>query len=469
MEKRRQETISKRSRVITLRWPLSLAVTVLVGLVLIASCSKACVVSECENGACEVFTNDLPHLLSSLHSTTLTLATTLRFINNPREKLPLRLCYQGGGGGGGVLCLICVCTLLTVAVHVYLYKLLLCAGDIEMNPGPVDNGNDNDMRNERDDRILSAIEDLRRSQQEAVVELRRSHEQLSAQLDKTIGAAVEDLRAGQASLQNDIDQLQEDNYSLRQKVESLETKLEHVESDRRRMQIWIHGIPKTRDGGTNCESVVKNFFKTKLKIDGDVYIERAQRVGNAIAVKFLSLRDRDFVMSLGRLLKGSSLSMRPDTSKTVRDKVRGLVALKQSYRKDNKKAFIRHDKLFTPDGIFTFNLDTQCVEKLNPEADTRERRSPPRHNNDVIMEHNGGGDDDDDVWAPRPRGDQQHNLQDTDSRTPLTAYAGRGSARAHSTQGQPSRPRGFGRGRPRSGEHVTPPHNNTATSSTASE
>jgi hypothetical protein len=46
----------------------------------------------------------------------------------------------------------------------------------------------------------------------------------------------------------------------------------------------------------------------------------------------------------------------------VREKV-GL-ALKQSYKADNKKAFIRHDKLFTPDGVYTFDLGTQRVEKL---------------------------------------------------------------------------------------------------------
>ncbi|KAL8599926.1 hypothetical protein ACOMHN_057703 [Nucella lapillus] len=58
------------------------------------------------------------------------------------------------------------------------------------------------------------------------------------------------------------------------------------------------------------------------------------------------------------------LSIRPDTSDIVRKKTKGLVPLKQMFTKEGKRAVFRHDKLHTPEGIFTFDLTSQTVEKI---------------------------------------------------------------------------------------------------------
>jgi hypothetical protein len=140
--------------------------------------------------------------------------------------------------------------------------------------------------------------------------------------------------------------------------------------------------------------------------------------------------------------------MRPDTSKAVREKVKGLLALKQSYKADNKKAVIRHDKLSIPDGVYTFDLDTQRVEKLQKRPMVRDTRHFSRNsngdgNNDAVS----NGDDDD--RGPWPRGASQQNLPAAGVNVvPRTAYAyaGRGAQSGFTTSAPPPL-RGFGRGR----------------------
>ena len=85
-------------------------------------------------------------------------------------------------------------------------------------------------------------------------------------------------------------------------------------------------------------------------------------------VRFLSFKDRDLVMSRARNLEGSNplLFVREDVSEVVRNKQKGFLPLRNSLRADNKRAVIRHDKLRTEVGTFTFDLKKQEIVKLDP-------------------------------------------------------------------------------------------------------
>ena len=75
-------------------------------------------------------------------------------------------------------------------------------------------------------------------------------------------------------------------------------------------------------------------------------------------------------MSRARNLEGSNplLFVREDVSEVVRNKQKGLLPLRNSLRADNKRAVIRHDKLRTEIGTFTFDLKRQEIVKLDTGA-----------------------------------------------------------------------------------------------------
>ena len=72
-------------------------------------------------------------------------------------------------------------------------------------------------------------------------------------------------------------------------------------------------------------------------------------------------------MSRGRNLKGSDppLFVGEDASEAVRSKQKGLLSLQNSLRSEHKRAMIRHDKLRTEVGTFTFDLKKQEIVKLD--------------------------------------------------------------------------------------------------------
>ena len=87
-------------------------------------------------------------------------------------------------------------------------------------------------------------------------------------------------------------------------------------------------------------------------------------------------------MSRARELKGSSVYVREDASDRVRQKQRGLIPLMKTMREDGKRAVIRHDKLRSEEGTFTFDLKHEEIVKVDdrrlPPWEHRHQRQPPR-------------------------------------------------------------------------------------------
>ena len=103
-----------------------------------------------------------------------------------------------------------------------------------------------------------------------------------------------------------------------------------------------------------------------MKVRQPVQRDRAQRVGSAILVQFQSSKQREEVLSHSRELRetDSSIYVREDFTETVRRKRSGLTPLLNQFRDDGKRAKLRHDKLITEDGTFTFDLKRQEYQKL---------------------------------------------------------------------------------------------------------
>ena len=70
------------------------------------------------------------------------------------------------------------------------------------------------------------------------------------------------------------------------------------------------------------------------------------------------------VLSHGKFLKGSTISVREDLSLRVRERQKGLMPLMKNLRDKKKKATLCHDKLVINLGVFTYDPNTITVVPL---------------------------------------------------------------------------------------------------------
>ena len=76
-------------------------------------------------------------------------------------------------------------------------------------------------------------------------------------------------------------QIKSINKELNEGFEDLEWKNEYLENQSRRNNIKITGVPEEEEERTwnDTEAIVKNLINNKLRIEGEVEIERAHQVG----------------------------------------------------------------------------------------------------------------------------------------------------------------------------------------------
>ena len=104
------------------------------------------------------------------------------------------------------------------------------------------------------------------------------------------------------------------------RLKLLEYKSIDIESRSRRRNLIFRGISEQPDeDGEKCISEVRRFLRVHLKIDLDMYIERAHRLGKPkigttrpIIVAFRDYQDTELIMGNTRKLKGTLLSVNRD-------------------------------------------------------------------------------------------------------------------------------------------------------------
>ena len=185
---------------------------------------------------------------------------------------------------------------------------------------------------------------------------------------KTLEDSNDVLSADVGEMSTKVEQLEEENQFIKDRLRNLEEKLDSAENHSKRNNLLFYGIP-TEAGETwsDCEDKVMNIIKTDMKITDSVAIERAHRVGIAIIIKLLSYKDKDKILKGTKNLASTNkdISVREDFSQAVQTKRSKLVPMMKTLRKDGKRARLRFDKLVTDDGTFTFNLQTNLIEKLD--------------------------------------------------------------------------------------------------------
>ncbi|KAK7502879.1 hypothetical protein BaRGS_00005828 [Batillaria attramentaria] len=287
------------------------------------------------------------------------------------------------------------CTFVAVCAVTFAVATLI--GDVEPNPGPITcTSSDNNHAGDNSGAgsavptadMLHQLMTSVRALTDAVSRIELSQNNLASGQDsmsKSMGVKLADMeqrfsqqldsiRTDFRTCMNDIEALnskceilEAENSVLREKVEKMGTKLDDLENRSRRNNLIFYGIDMAqKESWADCETKVRHVIDRVLKISDRVSIERAHRVGDGIIVKFLSYKDRELVMSNVRKLKDTKYSVQEDVSPTVRAKQKGLVDMKRSLRSDNKRANIRYDKLYTDDGIYTFDLQTERIVLVEP-------------------------------------------------------------------------------------------------------
>ena len=218
------------------------------------------------------------------------------------------------------------------------------------------------------------VDDMRseiRSLRSEVDELKESvkftsakYEELKEKSQKVESKLEVDMRA----VYRQIEGLSE---NLRQGLEVIEDKNEYLENQSRRNNIRILGVEETEDEKSwdDTEKVVKDLLKKKLNILGEVYIERAHRVGkktkagrhlgNAsqsreqkprpIIAKISSWKVKENILREARRKRPEDIMFLHDLSKRTLERRQELIPEMLEARKQGKIAYMVMDKLIIHD------------------------------------------------------------------------------------------------------------------------
>lgn len=159
----------------------------------------------------------------------------------------------------------------------------------------------------------------------------------------------------------ECERLQLENKDLRRRITLLEEKLDRIEDDRRQNNLLFCGLHEGENESIfDCEQKALRLIHRVLGIQKEVPIERVYRTGTAITVQFLSRKDRDFVLSSARCLRGSKFSVREDVSPGVGEMQKGLHPSFTQQRKSRRKGTkIHHENLVRDKGALASDFRTE--------------------------------------------------------------------------------------------------------------
>jgi hypothetical protein len=253
---------------------------------------------------------------------------------------------------------------------------LLRCGDVESNPGPDSNmettsttenqGNGNSVSlsdiASKLHIIMNEQSDMKRTINERFGMM---EERLKGRLDD-IDSRIQTTNDDIDALSEKVDCLQRENVNLKKQVTDQDSKLDYMENQSRRQNLVFHNIPKEKNNETweDCEWAVQDVLRDVLGAGVKVAIDRAHRVGSAIIVRFQNFKDKERILRLGYMFKGTNIGVSEDFSKQVREKRKGLIPLMKTYHKDKKRATLVMDKLRTPDGVYTFDTTSQQIQQV---------------------------------------------------------------------------------------------------------
>lgn len=258
----------------------------------------------------------------------------------------------------------------TLLLSVCLALLLLCAGDVEANPGP---------------KIEDVLTLLKKCHDETTSSLTEIKQQITgiearlSSLEKTVHK-VPDLTG---NVETVIDTVQKVKENVCKTNEGLAGVVDDMNNRMRRNNLIIKGLPEEEhEGYVESERIVKEFFLKHLQIEAGE-IERAHRLGKPrpdfdrpIIVKFLNYKSKLEALSNAPKLKDPQkpkVWLEEDFSPKVQLARKKLRDYAKAQRKGDEKYTVRFNKLQMHDSTFCYDIANDCVVKVS----TTKKQNPP--------------------------------------------------------------------------------------------
>lgn len=230
--------------------------------------------------------------------------------------------------------------------------LLLCAGDVEANPGP------------RNEDVVTLIKECHDETTRSLNDIKQHLVAL-----KTRVTAIEKTLNSVAKFKDNFDAVTESVNEVKSNISKTSGQLVEVVDDinnrMRRNNLIIKGLPEgDHEGYTETEQVVRDLFANHLKITaGD--IERAHRFGQRrpgfqrpIIVKFLNFKSKmDALRNSYKLknLETPKVWLEEDFSPSVQFARKKLRDFARSNRTDNARFSVRFNKLHLQGKVYQFD------------------------------------------------------------------------------------------------------------------
>ena len=204
------------------------------------------------------------------------------------------------------------------------------------------------------DLLESIKEEMRNVVKEELVEFRSEMDQKIAEVrceqEKLIRDQMEELKLSyqikEAELEERLNRQQELYENLACKYQTVLNRCVEAEDRQRRLNIVVSNL--SIDNDLSCIQNAEKFFIEKLKIPRETvgnfiyrnshYLGKEQNgKGRSLIVAFVRQTDRDLVMSHGKNLKGSQISLKQNYSPETREKKDELLTLKKSLSSQGMK------------------------------------------------------------------------------------------------------------------------------------
>lgn len=166
---------------------------------------------------------------------------------------------------------------------------------------------------------------------------------------------VDDIKSQNVAQSVRCSSVQADNKKICDSLSAVTDKVEYTEGQSRRNNLVFDGIAETpAETWAETEDKVRDVLVEKLKLQPDVEVERAHRIGRtvpggsrprSIVVKFLRFKDRSAVLERAKNLKGTDIYVNEDYTDAVRMKRKELLPKMREARERGEYAYLRHDRL----------------------------------------------------------------------------------------------------------------------------
>lgn len=255
-----------------------------------------------------------------------------------------------------------LCPRASLVLATCLALVLLCAGDVESNPGP------------KIEDVLTLLKQQHIETTSVLAELKQNVANINAKIS-SIEQTISTFPQFTDHVGAVNDSVRQTKLSIQKTSEELVNVVDDVNNRMRRNNLIVKGLPEVEKEDYNeSEKIVRNFFTTHLKLNiGE--IERAHRVGQPrpnfqrpIIVKFLNFKSKSEALSNASKLKdidSPKVWLEEDFSPRIQFARKKLREFAKTNREANERFQVRFNSLHFRGCIFRYDAATDSVLQVS--------------------------------------------------------------------------------------------------------